>query len=110
MEELTLTVVYTSKPGMRQAFVEEVVARGILDKIRARKAASPTITTPPRTTSTASCSSKNGKAPRIRKPTWPSSTCRSLPRSNRASSTAPRSSAIEREKRPSQKFLRWSLF
>ncbi len=37
MEELTLTVVYTSKPGMRQAFVEEVVARGILDKIRAEK-------------------------------------------------------------------------
>ena len=37
MEELTLTVVYTSKPGMRQAFVEEVVARGILDKIRAEE-------------------------------------------------------------------------
>ena len=37
MEELTLTVVYTAKPGMRQAFVDEVVARGILDKIRAEE-------------------------------------------------------------------------
>ena len=35
MEELTLTVVYTSKPGMCQAFVDEIVARGILGKIRA---------------------------------------------------------------------------
>lgn len=35
MEELALTVVYTAKPGKRQAFVDEVVARGIIDKIRA---------------------------------------------------------------------------
>lgn len=34
MAELILTVVYTAKPGLRQAFVDEVVAQGILKKIR----------------------------------------------------------------------------
>ena len=37
MEELTLTVVYTSKPGMREAFVQEVLKSGILEKIRAEE-------------------------------------------------------------------------
>ena len=37
MEELTLTIVYTSKPGMRETFVEEVVNAGILEKIRAEE-------------------------------------------------------------------------
>lgn len=35
MEELALTVVYTTKPGMRQAFIDEIAASGILEKIRA---------------------------------------------------------------------------
>lgn len=34
MEVLTLTVVYTSKPGMRELFVREVLESGILEKIR----------------------------------------------------------------------------
>ena len=37
MEELTLTIVYTSKPGMRETFVEEVVNAGLLEKIRAEE-------------------------------------------------------------------------
>lgn len=37
MEEWTLTVVYTAKPGMRETFVEEVVAAGIIEKIRAEE-------------------------------------------------------------------------
>lgn len=37
MEELTLTVVYTSKPGMREKFIQEVISRGLLDLIRAEE-------------------------------------------------------------------------
>ncbi|MEE0435009.1 MAG: antibiotic biosynthesis monooxygenase [Peptococcaceae bacterium] len=37
MEELTLTIVYTTKPGMRQAFIDDIVKEGLLDKIRAEE-------------------------------------------------------------------------
>lgn len=37
MEELTLTIVYTTKPGMRQVFIDDIVKEGLLDKIRAEE-------------------------------------------------------------------------
>lgn len=37
MEELTLTIIYTTKPGMRQNFIDEIVKEGLLDKIRSEE-------------------------------------------------------------------------
>lgn len=37
MNALLLLVTYTAKPGMRDVFLQEVLASGILDKIRAEK-------------------------------------------------------------------------
>lgn len=66
---LLLNVTYTMKPGMRDTFLKEVQAQGILDAVRQEDGASSTPTTCPRRRTTPCCWWSAGGTGRPSRPT-----------------------------------------